>query len=439
MKEDNKWIQQVRRQLEDYSEPLPTGLWEAIEKDLNHSSVQPKVIPLWRRWQTVAAAVVAVLLVSSTAVWLLYDVGGLPTERIPLVADVPSPEPTAGSRLSVEKTATTPESVVEQVSQGAASLLAAVTSSSVLPDSSPAENIPVVTDVNPVAFSVDDSADSKEEAESSVAGSMDTMERKRASQRKADREQLSRNALFAVAEKSSVSHNWQIGLTTGNSFSSVSNSFQGLSTLMTRNSMLMSDDLAMNPMNDNGMAYTQVLFHNRDQVTETRIRHRMPMTVGAILSYAFSDRWSLETGLTYTLLSSELHTGEESYIEEEQKLHYVGIPLKVKYSFWKNDWLTVYALAGGAVEKCVSGSLETVYVTGSSDRKAEHTSLDIKALQWSVNAAVGGQFNLTRQLGLYIEPGLAYYFDDGSGIETYRKKHPCNFNLQLGVRFTLPK
>lgn len=113
--------------------------------------------------------------------------------------------------------------------------------------------------------------------------------------------------------------------------------------------------------------------------------------------------------------------------------------MKVKHTFWQNRWVTVYAVAGGAVEKCVSGSLETLYVTGNSDRKKEHTSLDVKNLQWSVNAAVGGQFNMTRQLGLYVEPGISYYFDDGTGIETIRKEHPCNFNLQLGLRFTLPK
>ena len=53
MKEDDKWIRQMRKQLEDYSEPLPTGLWEEIEKDLNQPALQPKVVPLWKRWQAV--------------------------------------------------------------------------------------------------------------------------------------------------------------------------------------------------------------------------------------------------------------------------------------------------------------------------------------------------------------------------------------------------
>lgn len=430
----------MRKQLEDYSEPLPTGLWESIEKDLNQSSVQPKVIPLWRRWQTVAAAIVAVLVVSSTVVWLWRTDDESLTECAPLVADGLPSEPMDDSLLPVTEDITEPESVVEQGLSGATSLLASVTPSSVSSDVSPVSSSPVVMDMNPVVFSVDKSEDQEKEIDSQDAvGKSEPSGKERAVQRKADREQLRRNALLAVADKPSVSRSWQVGVTTGNSFSSASNSFQGLSTLMSRNSMLMSDDLAMNPVSDNGMAYTQVLFHNRDQATETRVHHRMPVTVGVTLSYAFSDKWSLETGLTYTLLSSELHSGAKSYIEEEQKLHYVGIPLKIKHTFWQNERLSLYAVAGGAVEKCVSGSLETLYVTGSSDRKTEHTSLDVKSLQWSVNAAVGGQFNLIRQLGVYIEPGVSYYFDDGTGIETYRKEHPCNFNLQLGVRFTLSK
>lgn len=428
----------MRKQLEDYSEPLPTGLWEEIEKDLNQPALQPKVVPLWKRWQAVAA-VVAVVLVSSTAVWMLMTGNGESTGQTSLVADTSSSEPSVNdgdvSDVVEEESSTLP--AVHQVTQGVTSLLAAVAPSLVSADLDAQEKHPLQTDIAVVPS--DGQTTDNEEIQESQEEYANTAREAREIQRKADREQLKRNALLAVADKSSASHGWQIGVTTGNSFSSASNNFQGLATLMSRNSMLMNDDLAMNSVSDNSMAYTQVLFHNRDQVTETRVHHRMPVTVGATLSYSFSDRWSVETGLTYTLLSSELHTGTQSYIEEEQKLHYVGIPLKVKHTFWQNRWVTVYAVAGGAVEKCVSGSLETLYVTGNSDRKKEHTSLDVKNLQWSVNAAVGGQFNMTRQLGLYVEPGISYYFDDGTGIETIRKEHPCNFNLQLGLRFTLPK
>ena len=147
----------MRKQLEDYSEPLPTGLWESIEKDLNQSSVQPKVIPLWRRWQTVAAAIVAVLVVSSTVVWLWRTDDESLTECAPLVADGLPSEPMDDSLLPVTEDITEPESVVEQGLSGATSLLASVTPSSVSSDVSPVSSSPVVMDMNPVVFSVDKS------------------------------------------------------------------------------------------------------------------------------------------------------------------------------------------------------------------------------------------------------------------------------------------
>ena len=33
-------------------------------------------------------------------------------------------------------------------------------------------------------------------------------------------------------------------------------------------------------------------------------------------------------------------------------------------------------------------------------------------------------------------PGVAYYFDDGSDIQTIRKENPFNFNIQAGIRLT---
>ena len=187
---------------------------------------------------------------------------------------------------------------------------------------------------------------------------------------------------------------------------------------------------------DEQTAYSQVLLNNRDRSSTTDVKHKMPVTVGLSIMWNITREWALETGMNYTMLSSELHSGSGSYIEEQQKLHYIGIPLKVHRSIWNNRWFSFYASAGGMVEKCVSGSMDAVYVNGNSNREVEHTSLKVNPLQWSVSAAAGAQVNFTKHLGLYAEPGIAYYFDDGSQIETIRKEHPFNFNLQFGLRFS---
>ena len=75
------------------------------------------------------------------------------------------------------------------------------------------------------------------------------------------------------------------------------------------------------------------------------------------------------------------------------------------------------------VEKCVYGKL-------GSEKET------VKPLQFSVSGAVGAQLNATKRVGVYVEPGVAYYFDDGSDIQTIRKENPFNFNIQAGIRLT---
>ena len=103
---------------------------------------------------------------------------------------------------------------------------------------------------------------------------------------------------------------------------------------------------------------------------------------------------------------------------------------------WSDKRWHVYAMAGGAVEKCVYGSLKMNDKWNMSD---VNQRLEVDELQWSIQASVGAQYRLAERVGVYVEPGVAYYFDDGSKIETIRKDKPLNFNLQVGLRFTLKK
>lgn len=191
-----------------------------------------------------------------------------------------------------------------------------------------------------------------------------------------------------------------------------------------------------------------VQFNNLSEGKDAQsdIKYRMPVTFGASLRFDLSDDWAVETGVTYTQLSSETRSGtEKNNYGWEEKLHYVGIPLKVNRNIWSNKRFEVYASAGGAVEKCVSGKRSIIgSVSTSNAGKDEQFSggeenVKVKPLQWSLSAAAGAQFKITEKLGIYAEPGVVYYFDDGSNVNTIRKEHPFNFNIQLGVRFTLPK
>lgn len=179
---------------------------------------------------------------------------------------------------------------------------------------------------------------------------------------------------------------------------------------------------------------------NRDVEPKTEYEHHLPIRIGLSVAYALTDRLSIGTGLTYTRLSSDIKdASRESNYSGEQRLHYVGIPVNVSYKVASSRWISLYGTAGVLAEKCVSGTTDEGYVVNNIVQQTNTHDISTKPLQMSVNAGVGIQFNVIDNVGIYAEPGLSYYFDDGSALQTIYKEKPLNFNLNVGVRFKLSK
>lgn len=179
---------------------------------------------------------------------------------------------------------------------------------------------------------------------------------------------------------------------------------------------------------------------NRDVEQKTEYDHHLPIRIGLSVAYALTDRLSISSGLTYTRLSSDIKdASRESKYIGEQRLHYVGIPVNVSYKVASFRWLGLYGTAGVLAEKCVSGTTDEGYVENNTIKYTNTQDISSKPLQMSVNAGVGIQFDFIDNVGIYAEPGLSYYFDDGSALQTIYKEKPLNFNLNVGVRFKLSK
>lgn len=179
---------------------------------------------------------------------------------------------------------------------------------------------------------------------------------------------------------------------------------------------------------------------NRDVEQKTEYDHHLPIRIGLSVAYALTDRLSISSGLTYTRLASDIKDAlrESKYIGE-QRLHYVGIPVNVSYKVASFRWISLYGTAGVLAEKCVSGTTDEGYVENNTMKYTNTQDISSKPLQMSVNAGVGIQFDFIDNVGIYAEPGLSYYFDDGSALQTIYKEKPLNFNLNVGVRFKLSK
>lgn len=177
---------------------------------------------------------------------------------------------------------------------------------------------------------------------------------------------------------------------------------------------------------------------NRGTETEKKVTHHSPFRIGLSFSYKLNARWSLESGITYALVSSDKREGSNAnYIDENQKLHYVGIPIGVSYRLFTWKRLNVYASSDLLAEQCVYGKSTKRYIIGEHIQGEEIVeTLKSRPLQVSLGAKVGAQYSLNSLFSVYVEPGCRYYFDDRSSLETVFKEKPFDFNLNLGLRFT---
>ena len=159
-------------------------------------------------------------------------------------------------------------------------------------------------------------------------------------------------------------------------------------------------------------------------------KHHAPVSVGLQVAFGIAPRLSLSTGMVYTRTSSDFYPyAPSSNYNVHQVLHYVGIPVGLNYEFWQSGGFHAYVMAGAEADYNVKNDTEEEGV------KKENAKRD--RVQLSGKASLGAQYDITPKVGLYIEPGAKYYFDNGSHVENTFKDKKLNFNLQFGLRFNL--
>ena len=201
--------------------------------------------------------------------------------------------------------------------------------------------------------------------------------------------------------------------------------------------------LAENP--DDGRSHTRsvimnIALNNANQPGNDKIvrksHHYMPISFSLALKYKLSNRFSLETGLSYSRLKSEFEMGSNgNTIKEQQTIHYLGIPVKGICNMYTGKAWSLYGSLGVTMEIPVYSPFNTNYYLHGALEATDKTTLRVP-WQWSVGTGLGLQYNLTPSIGLFAEPSLQYYIPTGSDIETYRTEHPFTFSLPLGIRFT---
>ena len=157
----------------------------------------------------------------------------------------------------------------------------------------------------------------------------------------------------------------------------------------------------------------------RRNYDESSFRHHLPLGCGVTVRAELPYGLSLESGVNYTLLRSDVRLRYSSD-DVSQKLHFIGVPLRLNWQFVEQGRFSAYLGAGGMLEKCISAKFGSENVNEAG-------------VQWSATAAIGAQYRLGEVVGLYFEPEAAYYFND-TELRTSRSDAPLSVSLRVGVR-----
>ena len=165
-------------------------------------------------------------------------------------------------------------------------------------------------------------------------------------------------------------------------------------------------------------------------------KHHIPVKLGVSFRYYLNDRWSIQSGLTYSYLASDLsYNSIATSYETKQKLHYIGIPIQAGLRIWEGKRSRSYISAGGQVEKLISGKAITHYTLDKQFSGTLIENISDNKLLFSALASIGIEYMLGKDFSLYAEPGIHYYFKNGNGLNTHYNEQPLNFNITVGFRF----
>lgn len=416
MKNDNdKWLESLRESLDGFEvEPRP-GIWDSIERDAAAARRRPTLTVVWR---AVAAAACLALVVGAYFLMSNPDNGNVAPRVSPVITKT--------------ETSATPASA------------GIVTPAELIADSHDhtsrphAEAVMAMTDDAPLV-SID------EEPVCTVAPADSVEDRPRATTR--EFLEAMPAASTAVSHRSAANtptakridngnRRWHIALAANNAFGQGSSASEGgfspLYHIPAHSHMLSVGTSTFDA------TYLKATTNNIDEATATDDIVSFPVSYSASFRYMLTDHWGINAGISYAYATSERRSGSESdYYSSKIRMHYIGIPVTVSYTFLSSRYVSLYALAGGQVEKCVKTTRKDFVVASGQEQKqaTRHNTLDSHPWQGSVNAGVGAQLNITDRYGIFAEPQLVYDLSDDSASPVHRR-NDFSFQLAVGLRLS---
>lgn len=163
--------------------------------------------------------------------------------------------------------------------------------------------------------------------------------------------------------------------------------------------------------------------------------HKLPLRFSVDFSWRVAHGLDIGTGLCYSYLRSDIKYGysDLQLSKATQNLHFIGIPVNLRYIPWSFRKFDVYGSLGFMAEKCIGGEIKDESSNGS---RYSYEGCDDRPYQFSFNAAVGIQYDITHKCAVFLEPGIGMYLKNGSKLRTIYAERPLTFNINVGLRFS---
>lgn len=397
---DNDWIKQLQSMMERHQEPVGDDLWQDIEARLPELQPSRHTIPAWRRYAAVAAVILGVI-GTGCLLWLNNDNSAA---HQPVISMANPDTETSSPESFAQDKATLPvlDSQV-QTQQRPKSTAIKTARTAVKANDNIAQANTTATTADIQKSNVDVTIEQATEQPSQPQPKSDEGHTSPAPSHHA----TDRRMIKSVSKRRPVT----LGLYASNIFKS-----EGIAN---DNYIFAFDPVPFYQLSSGLPSdYAEYIF---------TAEHHAPLSLGLSVRVPITSRFSLTSGLVYSRLKSNFTS---KYRHREQTLHYLGVPIGATYTLWNYRRLNIYAIGGMQAEFNVKASLK-------ENSRANPISISKDRVQFSALVGPGLQLDLTKGFGIYFEPTVRYYFDNGSDIENYFKEKPWNINLNAGLRLTL--
>ncbi len=397
----NDWTEQLRQRLNDAEVPAPENLWDSISQQLDTQGQQQDAedVQVAKKPHRIAllpwAAAASVVLIAGVGMWWQLRSN---TPDIAMLEPAPHPITLTDNKAVNTKASAvnTKASTVNTKASAANSHISTTSTHAMLAykDNALAPTASNKEEEKVMALTMaEQEVQSEPIAEGSTTTSTPTAT--------ATQTQAAHTAYHLPRTQHQASNTrWQVGVGTAGNM----NRYKSSGPIYVNSLSAVNTEYADNEM-------FRVSPYEQD--TKDVTHHDMPISIGFTASYSVTPRIALASGLVYTLATSSFQHGA-SMPKETQTLHYVGIPLNLSYTVWGNSWLRTYIMAGAQADMNVKATLKA---------DGHKSNIDNDRAQFSVTGGAGVQLNVAQQLGVYVEPGVRYYFDNGSAVQTIFKEH----------------